>query len=81
MANSNHHRILTPINRRNFFNKTYCKWTIKTNRNGEKVVLTLSAFDIEEENGLTTLTRFADFTKESNMTVITIQVSMPKTLK
>ena len=74
-----HHHILTPLNRRKFFNKTFCEWTIRTNRSEEIIALMVyAAYDIEEENDVATLASKVDVRTGNNLSEITFQVSMAK---
>ena len=66
---------LTPTTRQDFLNKTICEWNIRTKSIDELVVLSLSVYDIEEENDFAVRTRSAHISKGSNLTTIMIQVS------
>ena len=65
---------VTPINRRDFVNKTSCEWNIRTKSINEMVVLSLSVGDIEEESDLAVRTSSANIPDGSNLTTIIIQV-------
>ena len=64
-----------PINRRDFLNNVSCEWIIRTNSNNEVVVLSLSVYDIEEENDSAALVSPANILNGRNLTNIMIQVS------
>ena len=76
MADDNQRYFVTPINRRDFLNKTSCEWNIRTKSNNDVVVLSLSVAEIEEENYLAVGASSANIPDGSNLTTIMIQVSM-----
>ena len=76
MAVPKKQRFLTPLNRREFFNRSYCEWNIRTNFSFEAVVLEIMVFGIKEENGVAFLISRTDIKKGNNLTTIMIQVSV-----
>ena len=75
MAVDNKRYFVTPINRRDFSNKTSCEWNIRTKSITGVVVLSLLVVDIEEENDLAVRTSPANIPDGNSLTTITIQVS------
>ena len=78
VAVDNQRYFVTPINRRDFLNKTSCEWNISTKSKNEVVVLSLSVAEIEEQNYLAARTSSANIPNGRNLTTIMIQVSMDK---
>ena len=75
VAVENERHFVTPMNCKEFVNKTSCEWNIRTKSIHEVVVLSLFVGDIEEESDLAVRTSSANIPDGSNLTTIMIQVS------